>query len=895
MQVQTLQLNKNWLWKQRRDPSISVLDELGDASTDTGDVNDSWFPTQAFPSEIHVELLKTGKIPEPYVGFNEHKKEWLYKSSFEPHNLAGADSIIEFQGLDTFCDVYLNGTKILGSDNQFRTYVIPVRPLGGENTILLHFKPAKLIAKSLEAQFGAVRAGSANLGDPSRVYVRKAQYDWRWDWGPELMTCGPYRPISLISYTARISEVYARAYVAPAETSDTAQTALEVDVSLQGAFGKASSLKISISDTHGKSIRSEVVALGEETVISSEGDGMEKEVNLKSVVKWTFDGSSGVQLWWPVGCGDQVLYNVDVVLLGPNLQAIDAHSQRVGFRSVHLIQDSLDEPDIHGTGTTFLFRVNGVRMFIGGSNWIPADNFLTTIDDERYRAWLTLLRDGNQNMVRLWGGGVYEPDVFYDICDELGILVWQDFQFACGVYPAHDAFLDSVRKEAVDNVKRLRHHPAMALFCGNNEDYQQVLQWGGIGELPARKIHEHLLPSVVSELTSPEIPYHRGSPYGGKGWDTADPTVGDIHQWDVWAGKEKAYQEYDVMGGRFVSEFGIPSFPDMRTVEYWLAAESVGAEQRYSQSKIMAQHTRAGGFERRFAVVMNDNFRLTSDLETHVYNTQIMQSEAVGFAYQTWRRAWRGPGREYTAGAIVWQLNDCWPVTSWAIADYFLRPKPVYYSIARQLKPITVNVFRTVIKNKTNDRPRQYYEFGAFQSIDAKIDVWGANSTLQAHDAQLEIQCVDLESDWTHTETHRVTLLPNRSTELLSVRCPCPPHKSNANPDATTSYSVVVAARLRCLQSGEVLSRFSDWPQPFRFLEFTDPGLDIAVDGDRVSVKAKRPVKGLVLSVDDDKVKWSDNGVDIVPGDEQVIVAKGLGGRKVKVAYMGKERATIAS
>ncbi|KAH7913372.1 glycoside hydrolase family 2 protein [Hygrophoropsis aurantiaca] len=884
MKTQTLPLDKNWWWKQR-ESSKPVLDELG---------YDAWSPTKAFPSEIHVELLKAGKIPDPYLGFNEHKvqgiaeQEWLYKTSFDCQILANTDSVLEFQGLDTFCDVYLNGTKILESDNQFRTYVVSVSPSKGNNTMLLHFKPAKLIAKSLEAQFGAVRAGSANLGDPSRVYVRKAQYDWRWDWGPELMTVGPYRSISLISYSTRITDFYARAYLS--NEINAPKKSLEVDVSLQGLAGK--SIKITLSDVQGKTLRSEEVTLGSGT----SNDDDKSTTDFKSVVSWTFDEQSGIQSWWPVGYGRQTLYNVEVALLGDDSQIIDTKPQRVGFRSVRLVQEALKEPDMHGTGTNFLFEVNGVRMFIGGSNWIPADNFLTTIDDERYREWLTLLRDGNQNMVRLWGGGVYEPDVFYDICDELGILVWQDFQFACGVYPAHDSFLESVRKEAVDNVKRLRHHPSMALFCGNNEDYQQVLQWGGITDLPARKIYEELLPSIVSKLTSPEIPYHRGSPYGGKGWDTTDPTIGDIHQWDVWAGKEKAYQDYDIMGGRFVSEFGIPSFPDMRTVEYWLTG--VGPEQRYSQSKIMAQHTRAGAFEHRFAVVMNDNFRLTSDLETHVYNTQIMQSEAVSFAYQAWRRAWRGPGKEYTAGALVWQLNDCWPVTSWAIADYFRRPKPVYFSIARQLKPITVNIFRTVTKNKTNDRPRQFYEFGAFQSIDAKIEIWGTNSTLQTRQAQLELQCVDLESDWRYTETHQVSLLPNQSTELLSIPCPSPPHNDTSNPDATTSYSVVVAARLLCLQTGDVLSRFSDWPQPFRFLRFPDPALDIQISKDQLTVKAKRPVKGLVFSVDDNKdqteteVKWSDNAIDVMPGDVQTIVARGLGARKIKVAYMGKEAAS---
>jgi beta-mannosidase len=296
---------------------------------------------------------------------------------------------------------------------------------------------------------------------------------------------------------------------------------------------------------------------------------------------------------------------------------LDEMKKTTGFRSVKLIQEPLDEPDHYGKGTSFLFEINGVRIFIGGSNWIPADNFLTTISDDRYRAWLQLLRDGNQNMVRIWGGGIYEPDIFYDICDELGILVWQDFQFACGVYPAHPSFLSTVRAEALSNVTRLRSHPSIALFCGNNEDYQMVLQWGDVPHLPAVKIYEEILPEIVSSLTTePEVPYWRGSPYGGKDWDTADPTVGDVHQWNVWGGKELPYQNYDVLGGRFVSEFGMPGMPAWKTIQYWM--DGADEKEWYHQSPLIAQHCRAGLFERRFSIPMNENFRVTEDLETCV-------------------------------------------------------------------------------------------------------------------------------------------------------------------------------------------------------------------------------------------------------------------------------------
>ncbi|KAF8073394.1 glycoside hydrolase [Lyophyllum atratum] len=896
--LQTITLNQDWSWKQRNVALSSVLDELKLPSH--GSIQEGWRKAQAFPSEIHVELMKSGLIPDPYLGFNEHKvqwigeAEWLYKCSFPfTRTAAHQHAVLEFEGLDTVCDVYLNGKQILSTDNQFRSYSYSIslsgdaNPLKKTNTLLLHFKSAKLLAKSEEAKYGKVRAGSTNLGDPSRVYMRKAQYDWRWDWGPELMTVGPYRPITLKTYSARLSEVHTRASVSFDETSGAPSPILKVDVKLDGSLDPelVHSLEVVLKDTVGKEIRRGQVALQDASATSV----------VRDAVVWNLE-SEEVKLWWPVGYGEQNLYNVEANLVGPNEQVLDTQVKRVGFRSVELIQEPLAEADQYGTGTTFLFEVNGVRIFVGGSNWIPADNFLTTITEERYRAWLTLLRDGNQNMVRIWGGGIYEPDIFYDICDELGILVWQDFQFACGVYPAHDAFVESVRKEAEENVKRLRHHPAIALFCGNNEDYQMILQWGDTEDLLARILYEKVLPEVVAALTDPEIPYHRGSPYGGKGWDTADPTIGDVHQWNIWGGKELPYQDYDKLGGRFVSEFGIPSMPDLRTISHWM--DGADKSEWYSQSTLMAQHTKAGSFERRFAIVMNENFRLTSDLETHVFNTQIMQSEAIGYAYQMWRREWRGRGKEYTSGVLVWQLNDCWPVTSWAIADYFLRPKPSYFTIARQLAPLTVGISRTVTQNRANDRPRQFYEFGAIQSHKAKVDIWGTNAALSACAAKLELNFHDLKSNWTHSETHEVELLPNQTTELLSLPCPGPPQDNvqppSGDPIWASSYSVVASARL-IGSDGRLLARYADWPQPYRYLAIPDPQLRVEVKGDHVTLAVERPVKGLWLSAEGEgsEVSWSDNALDVVPGDPQTITAKGLGDRKLRVAYLGKEKASV--
>ncbi|KIJ38893.1 glycoside hydrolase family 2 protein [Sphaerobolus stellatus SS14] len=911
MAVRRQALDTGWVWKERDMSVPSVVDEYDPAKFGEG-----WNKAETVPSEIHVELMRIKKIPDPYVGGNEHKvqwvgeKEWLYATTFEAANPGGLydNARLVFEGLDTFCDVYLNGKTILNTDNMFMPYSAAISPptpgQTTQHTLLLHFKSAKLIAKDLEKKYGRVRAGSVNLGDPSRVYVRKAQYDWRWDWGPELLTAGPWKPVYFEQFLARLNveDTHVKASV-----SEGLTCSLAVDVVIDGDFGagEGARVKIVLCDLKGEEVRR-----GERVIRAGER-------NLKDVVNWDLSEENDkgiIKLWWPVGCGDQSLYDVEVILLDENSNTLDAFKKRIGFRRVKLIQDALEEPDQYGKGTTFYFEVNGRAVFIGGSNWIPADNFLTTIKPERYRAWLELMRDGNQNMVRVWGGGIYEPDIFYSICDELGLLVWQDFAFACGVYPAHTAFVASVKAEAEANVKRLREHPCLALFCGNNEDYQQVLQWGGIPDLPARLIYEDVLPAVVKALTAStpdiEIPYWRSSPYGGKEWFvTDDASVGDVHQWNVWAGAGKPYQDYDVLGGRFVSEFGLPAFPAMSTINHWM--QGAPEKQWYAQSKMMLQHNKAGQHERRFAVLMNDNFRVTGDFESHVYLTQLMQSEGVGFAYRSWRREWRGKGKEYCGGVLVWQLNDCWPATSWSIADYFLRAKPVYYAIAREMKPITVGIARVVgfisafawcrelnwdlqvQQNRESDRPRQFYEFGAFQSLAARMDVWATNSTTEARRVTLEYGFVDLNSEWTHKEGEQaVVLAPNQSTEMVAgVSVKGPPQRAGDHPDSdpeiTSSHSVVVWARLLDPDTKQVLARAADWPQPYRVLDLPNPGLAVEVEGDVVRIAAERPVKGLVLSAEG--AAWEENCVDVLPGDPRRIRATGIKG-PVYGQHLGAER-----
>ncbi|KAG8949952.1 hypothetical protein FRC00_007913, partial [Tulasnella sp. 408] len=404
---------------------------------------------------------------------------------------------------------------------------------------------------------------------------------------------------------------------------------------------------------------------------------------------------------------------------------------------------------------------------------------------------------------------------------------------------------------------------------------------------PARHIYERVLPSIVNAHS--DVFYHRGSPYSGYGKPTTDRTYGDLHQWNVWHGSQEPWHNWDKLSGRFVSEFGMQGYPDIRTVDYWVGDNKA---ERYPQSRTMNNHNKADGFERRLELYLMENFKHAFDIESYVYYTQVMQAETLASAYRLWRRNWRGKGKEYTAGALVWQINDCWPVTSWAIVDYFLRPKPAYFSIKRELRPFTVGMTRKEVNTYSPNHPNTRVHF----SSDYSLEIWGTNSTLEEKTVTLDVKTFDLNAsdaskvlvyEMPHKE---VKLGANASTELFKgslVEFGQPLRTKQSDVPRT----LIVSARL--LDSdGTVLARYANWPEPFKFVHFPAPselGLKIAVDGDSVTLSTDRPIKGIVLDVADggEEAKWSDQAIDLVPGDPQTVTAKGLNGREVKARYLG--------
>lgn len=495
-----LPIDKNWEFKQ------------------AGQHDDDFLPVAQFPTNVHLDLMHHGLIPDPYMGKNELDVQWVgetvwaYRTSFEAPELPeGAAAVLAFAGLDTFATVFLNGTKILESDNMFTPERVDVTPAikAGANRLFITFDSAYLRGWKEVEKHPAHKWGCWN-GDNSRLAVRKAQYEFGWDWGPVLNTCGPWRPINLEIFGSRLSDVY---------FDTTVDEDLESATVLAHALVEGTANKVNfVVSLDGKPVAAETVASE-----SAKGD-----VHIQA----TFH-IPNPSLWYPVRYGKQPLYAITATLISDDGSQVDVVTKKIGLRRAELIQHPLEDQP----GTSFFFQINNVPIYCGGSDWIPADNFLPRISRQRYYDWVKLVADGNQLMLRVWGGGIYEDQAFYDACDEYGILVWQDFMFGCGNYPAHREILKSIRREAEENVKLLRHHPSIVIWAGNNEDYQYQESSGLTydydnkdaeswleTDFPARYIYEKVLADVCAELI-PGTYYHFGSPWGG-GKPTSDPTIG---------------------------------------------------------------------------------------------------------------------------------------------------------------------------------------------------------------------------------------------------------------------------------------------------------------------------------------------------------------------------------
>ncbi|KAH8171212.1 glycosyl hydrolases family 2 domain-containing protein [Sarocladium implicatum] len=825
------------------------------------ETDDSFLAVSQFPTQVHLDLLHHNKIPDFNIGKNEldvqwvGEVEWLYKTSFATPKLQdGEKAVLAFEGLDTFATVKLNGHTVLESDNMFTPERVEISPHlkadGEENTLSIHFASASKRGQQLVDKHPEHTWVCAN-GDVSRLAVRKAQYHWGWDWGPKLITAGPWRPISLEVYSSRVHDLYTET-----KLSDSLGTAeVVVHAILEGEAPKVR-FEASIGD---EIIASETVTPGQESHATA-----------------TF-AVSKPRLWWPRGYGDQPLYTIRATVLEADGTELDVCSKRIGLRKAEVVQNPFSD----GTpGSSFFFRINNEPIFCGGSNWIPADNFICRISPERYYDWVKLVASGNQVMLRVWAGGIYEEEALYNACDEMGILVWQDFMFGCGNYPTFPQFLESVKREAIENIKLLRHHPSIVIWAGNNEDYQiaednkltcdyqdkDPQSWLKTN-FPARYIYESLLPSICKEII-PDTFYHPGSPWGAPK-KSDDLTVGDVHQWNIWHGSQLKYQDAVKLTGRFISEFGMEAFPSVKTIDGYLPLGKDDPD-RYPQSSTIDFHNKAAGHERRLALYLVENMRYTvASLEDYVYSTQLMQAECLSSCYRIWRREWAGPGKEKCAGVLVWQINDCWPVTSWAICDYHLRPKHAYHSISRELQPITVGLERLTTEKQRKEN------IGRPECL-TTLRVWASNLTLGSEKVHctLKFWVIKTGEELEAQEvTNTYTLHPNQTTEFAGVTFDTATRFKEEKENA----QIVVGAYLT-KEDKTPLARYIDWPQPLKYVHFAKPQslkVRVAPDLKSVEVSAEVPVKGVAVECNNDAVKFLDNLVDVVPGETVRIAIEG--------------------
>jgi beta-mannosidase len=613
------------------------------------------------PGCIHTDLMAAGVIDDPFYRDNEldlfwiGESDWVYSRSFDvtPKFLAHDRLLLQCDGLDTLATVKLNGKRLGRADNMFRRWEFDVakhlRP--GANTLTVTFTSP--VNEGLRRN-RAHRLDSVNDNNLGGNHIRKEQCNFGWDWGPICPTVGIWRPIRLVAFnTARLSEIDTR------QTHTRNRVDLSVDVTVETAGRTALSAVVTLRD--GKTV------ISEDSVPLRRGRG-----RLAMMVK-------NPKLWWPNGMGDQPLYTLEVRLLDAEGNCIDTRSQRIGLRTIRCVQED-DQ-----WGRSFYFEVNGQPFFAKGGNWIPADVFANRVTPERYADLLTSCADANMNMLRVWGGGIYEQDVFYDLCDELGLVIWQDFMYACAAYPTDEPeFFANGIAEAQENVKRLRHHPCIGFYCGNNE----VEMCGLVkDDIPYRMLwkdykafFDKALAKVVRQL-HPEISYIPSSQYSPTGDRrfSSNPACGDAHVWNVWHLKEP-FEWYRTSLHRFCSEYGFQSFPEPRTLATIAEAEDLNLT-----SRVMEHHQRSGIGNSLIMHYMLSWFRMPVGFENTVWLSQIQQGLAIKYAVEHWRRH-----MPRCMGSLYWQINDTWQGPTWASLDYFGRWKALHYMARAFYNPLLV-------------------------------------------------------------------------------------------------------------------------------------------------------------------------------------------------------------
>ena len=641
-------------------------------------VGDTLWSDAKVPGTVHQDLLNHNRIPNPFYGMNEEavqwveNEDWMYRTSFvvDEHQLGRDAAVLELDGLDTYADVFLNGALILRSDNMFVGHKIEVKPVlrKGVNQLLVRFRsPVKEVLPQLQTNGFDYPASNDHLPWRTSVYTRKAPYSYGWDWGIRLATCGIWRPVRLVfSDVARMEDYYVCQDAVTQAKADV-DNRLEINNVTSNTVSALLKVDYHYSDSDTKEIRKQIELRPGANTVSL-------PVSIERP-----------HLWMPNGWGEPSLYKFTASLSVDGVE-IAKQERNVGLRTVRVVMDD----DEHGK--SFYFVVNGKPMFAKGANFIPDDALLPNVTQERYKRIFEDVKAANMNMLRVWGGGIYEDAEFYDEADRNGILIWQDFMFACSSYPHDPLFVGRVESEAEYNIKRLRGHASLAMWCGNNEIYEAMRYWGWQRKYSAEAFAEmecgynvlfrELLPKMVERLDGTRF-YMHSSPYEANWGRPNSWKTGDSHNWGTWHGR-KPFESFDTDVPRFMSEYGFQAFPEMKTIRTFAEEKDFELE-----SPVMNAHQKADIGNALIKQTMGLYYKVPEKFEDLVYVGLVLQGQGIRHSIEAHRR-----NRPYCMGSLFWQLNDSWPVVSWSGIDYYGNWKALMYQSKRAFAPILINAIK---------------------------------------------------------------------------------------------------------------------------------------------------------------------------------------------------------
>ncbi|MDR2403081.1 MAG: glycoside hydrolase family 2 protein [Spirochaetaceae bacterium] len=800
-----------------------------------------WLPAKV-PGSVYSDLLNNKKTEDPFWRNNEDKALALMENDFEYVNsfavsqsMLNCDRIVlRCEGLDTLAELYLNGTLLGRADNMHRIWEFDVKKnlKKDENSLRILFRSPTQFIREADKKLKADGSSDCMDGFPQ---LRKAHCMFGWDWGPRLPDAGIWRDIKLLGIkVARIDSVYItqkhrkgavdlniRVDLDKIDTeqfvSENGNTAAKAAANRINAAAEGISYDVYITDPKGKVTHYE---------------GSPKKISIEKP-----------ELWWPNGFGEHPLYAVKVALLRKGGVELDRWEKKIGLRTM-TIRRQKDK-----WGESFAHEVNGVPIFAMGADYIPEDNILSRVTEQRTRKLLEQCVAANFNAVRVWGGGYYPNDFFFDICDELGLIVWQDFMFACAVYNLTPEFEKNIRAELVDNIKRIRHHPCLGLWCGNNEMEMFVDQglWVGNPRQKADyiKMYEYIFPNILAEQ-DPATFYWPASPSSGGSFDFPnDPNRGDVHYWDVWHGN-KPFSDYRNYFFRYVSEFGFQSFPCLKTVESYTLPED-----RNIFSYIMEKHQRNNAANGKIMNYLYQTFLYPTAFDTLLYASQLLQAEAIKYGVEHFRR-----NRGRCMGAIYWQLNDIWPVASWASIDYFFRWKALHYYAKRFFSPLMISCHEEgILTGNTNVNAQP-------GPIEKSFRLSVANETRAERKLTVKWELRDSAAKVLREKTVPVKVPALTSVWLDKVETP-----DAAIYDQYLSYHLYDGAEL--LSEGTVIFSL---PKHFRY---RDPELSYTINGDTITVKAKAYAKSVEIRNRNEDLVLEDNYFDMNAGEKRVKILSG--------------------